>query len=87
MKDKYFIKSDRYNYTHSFIKNNDTNHYVFKPQEDWMQLYVNYNTDNSILSVDTDGGPYLTKGWVNHEIKVKDIIFENNLITFIIEDV
>ena len=46
------------------------NVYLYVPAESWMPLYINYERGkihrnaeiNELLSVDTDGGPYLAQG-------------------------
>lgn len=44
------------------------NVYVFAPAEEWMPIYTSYEKidpyadENELISVDTDGGPYLSLG-------------------------
>lgn len=77
MRESYDIKSERYNHVHTFKRNGDGT-YSFIPQENWMPLYITYNTDKSIKMVDTDGGPCLYSGWHNDEIEIVSIDEKGN---------
>lgn len=86
MKTIYNVKSDRYGHTHKF-KSADGLNYLFKPAESWMPIYVNYDeATKKIISVDTEGGPYLTAGWSNDEITIKEIYQVGTVIFFILEE-
>lgn len=83
MKNKYFIKSDRYNHTHSFQKILNSDYYCFKPEEEWMPLYITYNEDGKTINfIDTEGGPCINEGWCNNEIIVEKIEIVNNALMF-----
>ena len=87
MKDNYSVKSNRYGHTHQFVKIEDSENYFFKPEKDWMPLYITYNSDKSgIKFIDTEGGPILGKGWFNDEIKIVDILLTDNGILFKLEE-
>ena len=74
MKSEYEVKSERYGRTHKFIStSNGSNPYIFVPEEEWMPLYCTYNKDGTILAIDTEGGPFIVKGWSNDEITVEKI--------------
>jgi len=86
MKKEYSVKSDRYGHTHHFVLTTKPN-YIFKPAESWMPIYI--TTDSAtkkILAVDTEGGPYLTVGWSNDEIEIKEIYEVGTKIFFILEE-
>lgn len=83
MKNKYSIKSDRYNHTHKFVRILDSDYYRFVPGEDWMPLYLTYASDsNKVAFVDTEGGPCIEIGWSNNEISVTEIIQKDNILMF-----
>lgn len=89
MKKTYKIKSNRYGHLHSFNLNKDGS-YTFIPAEDWMPLYVGKsNVDSKEISyIDTEGGPFLTVGWSNDEIKITNIeIGKDNKISFTLKEV
>lgn len=84
MKQKYSIKSERYNYTHHLVQIND-NEYRLAPAEDWMPIYINGDFDN--VYVDTEGGPMIGKGWSNDEIEIVDVSrLGEASITFIVKE-
>ena len=85
MKNVHQVKSDRYNYTHYFVKEGD--YYRFIPEYDWMSLRIGYGPENEIEFIDTDGGPFITKGWSNNYVKVINIFEDNNKILFEIKTV
>lgn len=86
MKKIYNVKSDRYGHTHKFVLTTGNN-YIFKPEEKWMSLYLNFEpSTKKILSVDTDGGPYMYVGWENEEIKINEIYQIGTVIFFILEE-
>ena len=73
MKESYLIRSSRYGHIHSF-KRNDDGSYSFVPAEDWMPLYISSDPESKdIISVDTEGGPFITVGWNNGEIEITGI--------------
>lgn len=75
MQEKYFVKS-RYGATHTFKRNGlSGNFYSFVPAEEWMPIYLTFDEkDNKkIVGVDTDGGPFMSKGWSNGEITILGI--------------
>lgn len=73
MKEIYRIRSSRYGHIHSFRRNDDGS-YSFVPAEDWMFLYISSNPESKdIISVDTEGGPFMTVGWNNGEIEITGI--------------
>lgn len=95
MKDIYFVKSDRYNHTHKFVKTKltrlcgedlitDNDLYLFTPEEEWMPIYLTYsNSDkNEVKFIDTEGGPIIFKGWNNGNIVVDDIFIHNEKLYF-----
>lgn len=57
-------------HTLKHIPEEGENVYIYVPAESWMSLYINYKGGkidrdaeiNELLSVDTDGGPYLAQG-------------------------
>jgi len=86
MKKSYDVKSDRYGHTHHFVQSFGEN-YLFKPEESWMPIYLNFDpATKKIMSVDTEGGPYLTAGWSNDEITIKDIYQVGTVIFFILSE-
>lgn len=86
MKEVYNVKSDRYGHTHKFVASFGCN-YIFKPAESWMPIYLNFDpTTKKVLSVDTEGGPYMTVGWSNDEITIKEIYQVGTVIFFILEE-
>lgn len=87
MKEFYEIKSDRYGHTHKFIETNGNN-YIFKPAESWMPIYLNFDpATKKIVSFDTEGGPFMTVGWHNDEIRIKEIYQVGTVIFFILEEI
>lgn len=88
MQEEYRVESDRYGYIHRFVKK-DGNKYAFAPQEKWMPLYVTYDSDGeTIILVDTDGGPLLFRGWKNSEIEIDKIISNKDKeITFVLKEI
>jgi hypothetical protein len=82
MKSVYQVKSDRYNYTHYLVKDGDPtkDNYRFVPEYTWMSMRLGYGPNNEIEFIDTDGGPFITKGWSNGIIKVNEFILEDNKI-------
>lgn len=73
MKNEYLIQSDRYGHTHKFVSTSrGSNPYVFYPEQDWMPLYCTYS-DDAIVAVDTEGGPFMSAGWSNDEIVIERI--------------
>lgn len=78
MNNKYFIKSDRYDRIHKFVKvkdgDGDGDWYRFQPEHEWMSLNIIYgNGITDIKSIDTDGGPMLCVGYSNGEIEIREI--------------
>ncbi len=83
MKQEYNVKSYRYGHSHKFVLvNEELSWYSFKPEEEWMPLYVTYGDDErkTIKSIDTDGGPNIYVGWSNGEVVVEEIFFIGNFI-------
>ena len=90
MKQEYIVKSDRYGHNHKFILVNEVlGWYSFKPEEDWMPLYVTYgdNEQKTVKSIDTDGGPNIYVGWSNGEVVVEEIFFIGNFMYFKLREV
>ena len=88
MKEVYYVKSNRYGHTHKFIKNPKSEYYCFIPEKDWMPLYVTYKSDGTgVLFLDTDGGPLLEREWKNDEIKISEILLNDNGIEFKLEEI
>ena len=87
MKEKYEVKSERYNHVHSFIQI-DGSDYKFVPEKDWMPLYVTYadKEKRNIAFIDTEGGPCIGKKWTNGEITVKEIKQFDNGIVFTLKE-
>lgn len=84
MKNEYKIKSDRYNHMHSFIKDENSEYFYFKPEKDWMITRIIYdgNEHNKVRFIDSDGGPLIGKGFSTNEIIVEDIFIIDNKIKF-----
>ena len=91
MKQEYIIKSDRYGHNHKFVLVNEVlnNWYSFKPEEEWMPLYVTYGDDEqkTVKSIDTDGGPNIYVGWSNDEVVVEEIFLIGNFMYFKLREV
>lgn len=87
MKDKYIVKSDRYNYTHRFEKLNLSEYYIFVPEEKWMPLYITYDENRKIKFIDTEGGPCIEKGFSTNEVIVEDIFVIGNEIIFKLKEI
>ena len=85
MKQEYIVKSDRYGHNHKLILVNEVaGRYFFKPEEDWMPLYVTYgdNERKTVKFIDTEGGPNIYVGWSNGEVVVEEIFFIGNFMYF-----
>ena len=91
MKQEYIVKSDRYGHNHKFVLVNEVlnNWYSFKPEEEWMPLYVTYGDDErkTVKSIDTDGGPNIYVGWSNDEVVVEEIFLIGNFMYFKLREV
>lgn len=88
MKTTYNVKSDNYNHTHKFVRILDTEYYRFIPEESWMPIYLTYASDKSdVAFIDTEGGPILSVGWSNDEIKITEMFKVDNSIMFKLEEV
>lgn len=88
MKDSYELKSDRYGYTHRFVKTFGNNNYMLKLQEKWMHMQISVDpASKKLVTVDPDGGPVLFEGWKNHEIIIRDIYQIGLAIFFSLEEV
>lgn len=87
MKDKYIVKSDRYNYTHKFEKDNLSEYYKFVPEEKWMPLYITYDENRKIKFIDTEGGPCIEKGFSTNEVVVENIFVIENEIKFKLKEI
>lgn len=87
MKDSYTINSERYGYTHTFEKSYGANNYMLKTQESWMPMSVILDpASKNVVAVDPDGGPFLTEGWSNDEIVIKDIYQIGTVIMFSLDE-
>ena len=85
MKQEYIIKSDRYGHNHKFVlANKELSWYSFKPEEEWMPLYITYedNERKTVKFIDTEGGPNIYVGWSNGEVVVEEIFFIGNFMYF-----
>ena len=72
MKEKYDIKSERYGYTHSFVRV-EPGKYIFVAEKKWMPIRVSYDTDGAIRFIDPDGGPCIGVGFKTNEVEVVSI--------------
>lgn len=90
MKQEYIVKSDRYGHNHKFVLvNEELSWYSFKPEEEWMPLYVTYgdNERKTVKFIDTECGPNIYVGWTNDEVVVEEIFFIGNFMYFKLREV
>ena len=87
MKDYYEVKSERYGYTHKFVKTLGSN-YTLSQQEKWMHMSMSVDpATKKIATIDPGGGPVFYVGWKNDEIEVKDIYQLGTVIFFLLGEV
>ena len=87
MKNEYKIKSINYNRTHRFVKDDNSEYYIFKPQENWMPLYITYDENREVKFIDTEGGPCIEKGFSTNEVVVENIFVIENKIKFKLKEI
>lgn len=89
MRSRYNIKSDRYGYTHQLKAiESSKGLYMLLPQEAWMTTRVIMDEDNkSIIAIDMDGGPMITRGWKNDEIEVCGVFALGNGVCLKIKEI
>ena len=78
----------RYGDTHKLVpvEGCGENVYKYVPAEDWMPMYYSYNgtfteddEEKELISIDTDGGPYLEVGFPVEGRPIKRIFFKKGV--------
>ena len=67
--------NSRYGKVHKLMPKED-GWYKFETAEEWMPVYCNYNEEDlpHLISIDSDGGPYICVGTIIEDKVVNDIM-------------